>query len=599
MLSLRTGTLAQFVILSLCSGAPLTAVAQGAVSPPPAAEATLDFLPDQNDPTALRCDALADHPADPHRVGDGVAFEQISVADALPVCERAATQLPARPRYQYLYGRVLDAAGDYAEAAARQFTLADQAGYGFAAYSLGLFYFDGLGVTQDRDKAASFYFRAGNAGIADAFAELGTIYTESASPNYPEARTWFERAVQDGSNIGRVYLGELYGTGHGVERDFAKAVALFGEAAQGGEPEGMFDLGLMYRDGFGVPQDPATAFGWFYRAARMGHPMAMVEVGNSYYTGRNGTGGEDHQAAFGWYLPAANAQVRIAQRYVGYMYERGDGVTQSGPDAITWYRSAAMHGDAAAMMLLGRHLRLMPSDEDKATGIRWLQRASERGSVDAQIDLAMAYDEGEDGLPQDHQQAAQWFGEAAKQGDGFAQVQLGELYQRGLGVDRDLDQARRLFMQAAASSDPQVVAMARTSLATLRAPPSPPPQPTGAAAPIDAEPPPRRLPTQPSVSASDRADATAKLAIGIGIAVGTIWLLNHFAGSDSQDSTESAPAASAPFTPAAPFGGSSTSTSTRPVTAFPGPPPPRPMTGNIGKVLDGVAGMGSTGVVRK
>jgi len=109
MLSLRTGILAQLVVLTVCSTAPLSAAAQSSSAPPPVADATLDFLPDQNDPAALKCDALADHPEDPHRVGDGVVFEQIIVADALPVCERAATQLPARPRYQYLYGRVLDA----------------------------------------------------------------------------------------------------------------------------------------------------------------------------------------------------------------------------------------------------------------------------------------------------------------------------------------------------------------------------------------------------------------------------------------------------------------------------------------------------------
>lgn len=101
MLSQRTGTLAQFLMLALCSGAPLTAVAQGSVSPPAVAEATLDFLPDQNDPAALRCDALADHPADPHRAGEGVAFEEISLVDALPACERAASRPPTRPRYQW------------------------------------------------------------------------------------------------------------------------------------------------------------------------------------------------------------------------------------------------------------------------------------------------------------------------------------------------------------------------------------------------------------------------------------------------------------------------------------------------------------------
>src|ERR1700732_2146901 len=100
MLSPRMSTLAQFVVLSLCLGAPLTAIAQDSASPTPAAEATLDFLAYQNDPAALKCDAWADRPADPHRVGDGVVLEEINLDDALPVCEQAANRQPARPRYQ-------------------------------------------------------------------------------------------------------------------------------------------------------------------------------------------------------------------------------------------------------------------------------------------------------------------------------------------------------------------------------------------------------------------------------------------------------------------------------------------------------------------
>jgi uncharacterized protein len=596
MLSLRAGILAHFVILSLCSMTPLIAAAQGSGAPAPVADATLEFLPDQNDPAAVKCDALADHPKDPHRVGD--VFEQISVADALPVCERAGTQLPARPRYQYLYGRVLDAAQRYDEAT-RQFTLADQAGYGLAAYSLGNFYADGTVVTQDYNKAAGFYFRAGNAGIADAYAELGSLYTEAASPNYPEAASWFERAVQGASNEGRVYLGELYVDGRGVQEDFSKAVGLFLEAEANGNSDGIFDLGLLYRDGVaGVPKNPVTAYGWFARAAQSGHPLAMVEVANDYYLGRGVD--EDHKAAFDWFLRAADAGVRVAQRNLATLYDLGDGVTQSDADAAAWYRKAAEQDDAIAMTQLSHHLRWGRGvPEDLAESWDWLTKAAEAGFPAAQSELGRFY---EDGFG--HQQAAHWFGEAARQGDGFAQVQLGRLYEQGFGVDRDLDQARRLFTQAAASTDPEVAKMARASLAALsptpQPAPRPPPQPSEVDAPDDASPPARRLPTQPSVSASERSDAAAKVAITVGFAIGAIWLLNHFAGSDSQDSTESGSGGgTSTATGSAPFGGGSPSTSTRPVTAFPGPPPPRPMTGNIGKVLDGAAGMGSMGVVRQ
>ena len=159
-----------------------------------AGKASLNFPPDRNDPVALQCDQLADYPFDTLRVGDGVALDKIQVDQALPVCEQAAERQPVRPRYQYLYGRVLDAAKRYPEAVA-QLAAADQAGYGLASFSLAAFYADGDGVPKNPEQALRLYFRAGNAGIADAFAGGGEIYLEENPPNYAEAKSWLEQAV--------------------------------------------------------------------------------------------------------------------------------------------------------------------------------------------------------------------------------------------------------------------------------------------------------------------------------------------------------------------------------------------------------------------
>jgi hypothetical protein len=279
------------------------------------------------------------------------------------------------------------------------------------------------------------------------------------------------------------------------------------------------------------------------------------------------------------------------------LYDLGDGVERSDADAAAWYRRAADQGDAIAMTELSHHLRQGRGvAQDVAESWRLLTKAAEAGLPVAQTELGMFY---EDGFG--HEQAARWLGEAARQGDGLAQFQLGQLYAQGLGVDRDLDQARRLFTQAAASPEPSVAEAARASLAALTPAPSPVPPPSSAAAPTAVAPPQRRLPTQPSVSASDRSDATAKIAVGVGLTVGAILLLNHFFGSESQDATESSTGSGfgggTSTTPGS-FG-SGASTPAQPVTAFPGPPPPRPMTGNIGKILDGAAGMSSSGVIRK
>jgi TPR repeat protein len=128
----------------------LVAFLFSSVSPPSAeaAQRPQTFAPDGNDPVALRCDRLANSRSDPQRVGDGVGFEQIDVGQALPVCRGAAERRPVRPRYQYLYGRLLDAAKRQSEAA-QLYAAADQAGYALATESLGELYKTGQGVPID------------------------------------------------------------------------------------------------------------------------------------------------------------------------------------------------------------------------------------------------------------------------------------------------------------------------------------------------------------------------------------------------------------------------------------------------------------------
>ena len=50
----------------------------------------------------------------------------------------------------------------------------------------------------------------------------------------------------------------------------------------------------------------------------------------------------------------------------------------------------------------------------------------------------------------DHAAAARWWIVAAEEGDAIPALRLGEAYEAGRGVDRDLDAARRWYGRAAA-----------------------------------------------------------------------------------------------------------------------------------------------------
>ncbi|MGI8569409.1 MAG: hypothetical protein ACR2KT_10230 [Methylocella sp.] len=78
-----------------------------------------------------------------------------------------------------------------------------------------------------------------------------------------------------------------------------------------------------------------------------------------------------------------------------------------------------------------------------------LLRKAEAGDAAAQFDLAVRYAEGGAG-PRNFELAAQWYEKAAQQGLAVAEYRLGSLYEKGLGVGKDMQRAKDLYQRAAA-----------------------------------------------------------------------------------------------------------------------------------------------------
>ena len=73
---------------------------------------------------------------------------------------------------------------------------------------------------------------------------------------------------------------------------------------------------------------------------------------------------------------------------------------------------------------------------------------ADEGSASAQFELGRMFESGV-GVGRDHQQAVFWYGRAAEQGHAQAQTNLGVLYARGLGVPRNDGYAVAWFRKAA------------------------------------------------------------------------------------------------------------------------------------------------------
>ena len=104
-----------------------------------------------------------------------------------------------------------------------------------------------------------------------------------------------------------------------------------------------------------MSRDDGAAAEWYLRAAQQGHAGAQNSLGWLYQRGLGVS--QDNAAAVEWYRRAAEQGHAGAQNNLGWMYQAGKGVSQDVEEAVRWYRKAADQGNEkakAALKRLGR-----------------------------------------------------------------------------------------------------------------------------------------------------------------------------------------------------------------------------------------------------
>lgn len=80
-----------------------------------------------------------------------------------------------------------------------------------AQYNLGLMYYNGYGVRQDKSEAVNWYRKAAEQGHASAQFNLGLMYGkgEGVKQDYTEAVNWLRKAARQGDTDAQELLKEL------------------------------------------------------------------------------------------------------------------------------------------------------------------------------------------------------------------------------------------------------------------------------------------------------------------------------------------------------------------------------------------------------
>jgi TPR repeat protein len=133
-------------------------------------------------------------------------------------------------------------------------------GHASAMANLGILYHDGLGVAQDYGKASEWYEKAADKGHVFAMALLGDLYRDGlgVAQDYGKAREWYLRALS---------LRAAAGKGGARPCALRQAHSLVAcrsarSAADKGPASAMASLGGLYFNGHGVAKDYLKALQW-------------------------------------------------------------------------------------------------------------------------------------------------------------------------------------------------------------------------------------------------------------------------------------------------------------------------------------------------
>jgi TPR repeat protein len=191
-----------------------------------------------------------------------------------------------------------------------------------AMYLLGVLYYRGEGVDQNRPHAAELFRWAAERGQLDAQDVLGDMLLHGLGVprDEKEAFRWFSRAATSGHSDAQF----------GVAKDPALAVDWYRKSAERNDPEAMTQLGFHLRQGSGVAWNEAEAMHWFRKAAVMHNVDAQVALAWGYMHGLGG-GPQDYAAAAAWFTRAAEKGSAAAQLNLGTLYERGWAAAQDRP----------------------------------------------------------------------------------------------------------------------------------------------------------------------------------------------------------------------------------------------------------------------------
>lgn len=276
---------------------------------------------------------------------------------------------------------------------------------------------------------------------------------------YPSALARFLPLAESGNAEAQTKVAAMYLLGYGVIKDYPTALRWLSPAKAADYPEANYWYGICLLNGYGLQKTPESAVSWFEKAAKQGYVEAQSVLGIMYMEGIGVK--RDYATAYAWNSKAANNGHPVAMYHLGQLYEKGVGVAQDDKAAVHWYALAAKQNETNAEFEMGvaydKGIGDLPKDLNLA--IDFYTRAANKGSIAAQFNLALIYDDQAEKLTGEArnaklQQAIGWLKKASEAGNGKSTYLLADYYTYGIGVAKDTAYGHALLKKATEQGDP-------------------------------------------------------------------------------------------------------------------------------------------------
>ncbi|KAJ9103051.1 hypothetical protein QFC21_002473 [Naganishia friedmannii] len=259
------------------------------------------------------------------------------------------------------------------------------------------------------------------------------------------------------------FLANIHGTGqlgHGVDHE--QAYQLYVQAARQNHPTATYRTAVCNELGTGTRKESNRAVLFYRRAATLRDTAAMYKLGMILLKGLLRQAKKESDGIV-WLRRAgrqADEENPHALHELAMLHEnpkllgRAESlVTKDLPLSRNLYTQAALLGYAPSQLKLGVNYEYgtLHCPVDARKSIAWLSRAAEQGNPEAELALSGWFLTGAEGLLRSNDaEAYLWARRSANKGLAKAEFAVGYYTEVGIGVEKDLENARRWYMRAAA-----------------------------------------------------------------------------------------------------------------------------------------------------